>query len=79
MWRLRIVLYSDIFICRVKNGDLFLKGSIYVPISNRWACVPASFVQSQISKNSFSCELKLTQMQEESKLLEANVTFGTTW
>lgn len=76
-WRLRTVLYPDIFICRVKSGDLFLKGAIYVPIFNRWACVPASLTQPQLSRNSFSMQLKLTQMEEvELKLGGASVTFG---
>lgn len=49
-WRLRIVLYSDIFIFRVKSRDLFLKGAIYVPIFTRWASVPASLTQPRLSK-----------------------------
>lgn len=44
-------------------------GPVFLPLS----CSPGS------AKNSFPDEVKRTQMKEESKLLEANVTFGAAW
>lgn len=78
-WRLRIVLYSDIFIYRVKSGHLFLKGAIYVPIFTRWACVPASLVQPRLSKKQLLLGAETYPNEGGIKTWEANVTFGAAW